>query len=423
MSRVEVRRFVGFVLLAAALLAAQAAPAWPQAALVLADGTLGGDVTSTRAIIWTRSSLPAAVRVEFGTTAALGMVSPAVTTEAGADFTAHVDLAGLQPGTRYFYRAVAESGDRRAAGLVGSFTTAPAPDQVAEVVFAWGADMSERFKPYRIFDPIRAKQPQFFLFLGDMVYADIDANAQTLAEYRAIHRRNRDDEPFWRFARATAIYAVWDDHEVANNFDRTHGRLALGRQALFEHWPIRRDPADPQRLYRSVRWGRLVELFILDSRQYRSPAFDRDTAQKTMLGAAQKAWLLDGLRASTATFKIIGSTVSLKYHGADSWEGYTTERDELLEFIRAHNIRGVVFLAGDVHYAAVLRHREGVVEAIAGPLAQIISPRRPAAGEPEAEFTFNSSFTFGYGRATPLGLVLELYDVEGRLLYRTTVQP
>lgn len=408
------------VLLAVALLAA---PARPQAPLALADGALSGDVTATGAVIWTRTTVPASVRVEYGTSAALGTVSQAVRAEAGSDFTVHLDLTGLRPGTRYYYRAVAEAGDRRAAGLVGSFTTAPAPGEAAEVALAWSADMSERFKPYRIFDAMRARAPDFLLFLGDMVYADIDANARTLGEYRLIHRRNRDDEAFFRFARGSSIYAVWDDHEVANNFDRTHERLPLGRQALFESWPIRRNPADPHRLYRAVRWGRLVELFILDTRQYRSPPFDRDTAQKTMLGAAQKEWLKRGLLASTATFKIIGTTVPLKFHGVDSWEGYTTERDEILEFITRNGIPGVVMLSGDVHYAAVLRHREGFVEAIAGPLAQLINRRRPAAGEPEAEFTFNTSFTFGYARATPAGLILELYDVEGKLLHRTTVRP
>lgn len=410
-------------LLALLAVAVLTAPARPQTPLALADGALSGDVTDTRAIIWTRTSTAASVRLEYGTSPALGSVSPAVRAEAATDFTVHLELSGLRPATRYHYQAVAEAGDRRASGLVGSFITAPAPGDATEVTLAWGADLSERFKPYRIFEAIRAREPDFFLFLGDTVYADIDANARTLQEYRAIHRRNRDDEAFWRFARATSMYVVWDDHEVANNFDRTHERLPLGRQALFEHWPIRRDPADRNRLYRAVRWGRLLELFILDARQYRSPAFDRDTAQKTLLGAAQKEWLKRGLLASTATFKVIGTSVPLKYHGVDSWEGYTTERQELFDFFTRNNLRGVVVLSGDVHYAAVLRYREGFVEAIAGPLAQLINRRRPAAGEPEAEFTFNGSFTFGVARATPSGLILELYDVEGRLLHRTTVRP
>lgn len=413
------------VLLAGLLLAVLAAPAWPQAALAISHGVMSGDVTATRAILWARVSGSAAVRLEYGTSAALGGASAAVRAEADGDFIAKIDLGNLRPNTRYHYRVVAEQGSQREVSLVGTFRTAPPASDSVDVTFAWGADTSERFKPFRIFTAIRTKEPDFFLFLGDTVYSDIDGNATTLEEYRASYRRNRDDAAFLQFARSTSIYATWDDHEVANNFDRTHQRMPIGRQAFLEYWPIRQDRADPARLYRSFRWGRLVEIFILDTRQYRSPPFERDTADKTLLGAAQKEWLKRGLQASDAVFKVIGTSVPLKYHGADSWEGYTTERRELFEFITRNNVRGIVFLAGDVHYAAVLRHKEGFVEAIAGPLGTIISSRRRAAGEPETEFSFNSSFTYGLVRVagSPPLLVIELYDVENRLLHRTTVQP
>lgn len=414
------RRFLVLCLIAAVL----ATPAWPQAELAFSDGTLSGDVTDTRAVIWTRTTGQAAVGVEYGTSAALGRrTAGTVRTSAASDFTAKIDLLGLAPNTRYYYRVVGEAGERRAAGLVGSFKTAPAPGDAAAVTFEWGADTSERFKPFRIFDAMRAKDPDFFLFLGDTIYSDIDANAKTIGEYRAAYRRNRDDEPFRKFARGISIAAIWDDHEVANNFDRTHERLPIGRQAFVEYWPVRPDLRDPNRLYRALRWGKLVEVFILDTRQYRSPEYDRDTAQKTMLGISQKEWLKREIQASTAAFKIVVTTVPLKYHGVDSWEGYTTERQELFNFIVRNSIKGVVFLAGDVHYAAVLKYQEGFVEAISGPLAQLINRRRPAAGEPETEFAFNSSFTFGLVRVTASSLIIELYDVEGKLLHRTTVQP
>jgi alkaline phosphatase D len=384
-----------------------------------------GDVTASQAMIWTRTAGPATVRVQYGTLPSLGTIDTAgpIEIDSGTGFTAKADLLNLRPATRYYYRVVGEQESRAVTSLVGTFKTAPPPEQASEVTFAWSADTSERNKPFRIFDTIRAKAPDFFLFLGDTVYADIDGNARTLDEYRASYVRNREDEPLGRFARSAPIYVIWDDHEVANNFDSTHDRIPIGRQALLEHWAIRPDRDDPHRLYRSFRWGRLVELFILDTRQYRSPEFDRDTAEKTMLGAAQKAWLKDALARSDAPFKVIVSSVPLKYHGVDTWEGYTTERQELVNFIAQNRIRRVVFLAADVHYAAVLRYPEGFVEAIAGPLAHSLIGRRRAAGEPETEFSFNSNFTFGMVRVTESALAIEIYDVEGRLLHRTTVNP
>lgn len=389
------------------------------------DGVLSGDVTDRSAVIWTRTRRFPLTRLEYGTSPALGRVTRDFGPEPpDTDRVLKRELTDLQPGTRYYYRVIAHSAGRTTgASLVGSFRTAPSPADAAEVTFLWSADMSERFKPYRIFEAMRAKAPDFFLFLGDTAYTDVDGYARTLDEYRASHRRNRDDAAFHRFARSTSIYAVWDDHEVANNFDRTHPRLAVGLQAFREYWPIRLSPADPDRLYRSFRWGRDLEVFILDTRQYRSPARQPDTVGKTMLGAAQKAWLKQALAASTATFKVIGTSVTLKYHGADSWEGYTTERSELFDFIRENTIRGVVFLAADVHYAAVIRHEHGIVEGIAGPLAAFINRRPAAAGRPGTEFTFNRGFTFGLVRVRDGTLTIELDDVEGRVLHRSLVTP
>lgn len=416
MSRV---RLLGLLLLAL-LLATAPVPA--QTTITFPQGIASGDVTDTRAVIWARTSVPASLRVEYGTSAALGSVWPtAVATTADTDLTGRIELRNLQPQTAYSYRVVATGGDQRGTSLLGAFTTAPSAATSAEVTFAWSADMSERFRPFTIFDAIRSKNPAFFLFLGDTVYTDVDCDARTLPAYRACSQHNREDDAFQRFARSTSLYVVWDDHEVANNFDASHERLTVGRQVFLEYWPIR--PDEPGRLYRSFKWGQLLEVFILDTRQYRSPPFQRDTADKTMLGAAQKQWLLRGLAASTARFKVVASSVPLKYHGADSWDGYTTERQEIFDFIVKNSVRRVVFLTADVHYAAVLRYKEGIVEGIAGPLAALISSRRRVAGEPETEFSYNGSFTFGLVRVTAGGLVLEFYDVNNRLLHRTTVEP
>ncbi len=380
-----------------------------------------GDATASSAIIWTRAAAPGAVRVEYGPTPALGRTTAPVPVTEATDLTAKVELTELQAATRYFYRVVADPGG--AASLLGQFRTAPPPDASSGLTLAWGADTSERFQPFRIFDAIRSADPDAFLFLGDTIYADLDCGARDLDDYRRCYRRNRD-EPFTRFVRSVPVWAVWDDHEVANNFDRTHPQLAAGRQAFLEYWPVRVSPADPGRLYRSFRWGRLVEVFILDTRQYRSPAYDRDTPAKTMLGEDQRRWLLRGLTRSEAAFKVIATTVPLKFHGADSWEGYTTERRMILDAV-ARGVRGVVAVSGDVHYAAVIRHTEGVLEAIAGPLAAVINTRRRAAEYPETVFSYNGSFTFGLLRVDPASrqLAVEIYDVDGRLLYRTIAGP
>jgi len=389
-----------------------------------------GDVTADSALVWARASREAILRIEYGTEAELtaAQFTEPVRLSLERDFTAKVPLEGLRPGTRYFYRLhVQDPADpsRVFVGAIGQFLTAPAEDEWVPLTFAYSGDAGEAYQPFRLFDAVRAHSPDFFLFLGDTIYADQGPGpaAKTLVDYRLKYQGNRKDAAFQRLARETSFYVVWDDHEIANNANRTHPRLSLARQAFLEYWPIREDGAEEGRLYRSFRWGRAAELFLLDCRQYRSPQAERDGPSKTMLGAEQKAWLKAALLASPATFKFIATTVPLKYHARDSWEGYRTERQELLEFIRAQGIANVIFLAADVHYAAVLRHVEGVAEIIAGPIAQFPSPIAFVGGRPEVEFTATGMYTYALVRVFLEGseprAEIAIFNAQGKRLHTT----
>lgn len=127
-----------------------------------------------------------------------------------------------------------------------------------------------------------------------------------------------------RFLRTVPVYAIWDDHEVRDNFSGPFDpHMPAGRQAFREYWPIASPKEEPNRLYRSVRYGADLELFILDTRQYRSRNEDQDGPDKTMLGSTQLQWLLDGLHTSTATWKVIATSVPLSIVkggvGNDGW--------------------------------------------------------------------------------------------------------
>jgi alkaline phosphatase D len=262
---------------------------------------------------------------------------------------------------------------------------------------------------YRIFQAMSERKPDFFLFVGDTVYADrrctgravvpgSDFIASTLAEFHAKHRYNRADRVLQRFFRRTPVFATWDDHEVRNNFaGGADGLMPLGRQAFLDYWPIDAPPGEPARLYRSVRWGRHVEIFMLDTRQYRSANATRDGESKTMLGPEQLGWLLTRVPASDATWKLIVSTVPLGVFtggaASDSWSsanvfgfprrgnGFVRERDAILAALRDRGVRNLVFLSGDVHHAELIRHAPygdwSFHEFIAGPLAARQGYRRP----------------------------------------------
>lgn len=402
---------------------------------LLPEGLAVGDVTSRSAVLWLRTDGPKAVQVlwapldDWERMGAMASVRPVVSqtprqvTSPDTDFTLSVPLEPLTPATRYRYRVLVDSVDHASEPMPGSLaatgevTTLPDPAQSVPLTFAWSGDLGgqERCRQgqagYPIFDVIGAQRPDFFIFLGDTIYADGICSAPpnepgagfvatNLQEYRLRHRYQRGAPALRRLLSRVPLYVIWDDHEVKDNFAGPYEpKMADGRQALREYWPMATQAGDPDRMYRSVRYGADLELFILDTRQYRSRNSDPDGPAKTMLGAAQLAWLLDGLRASTATWKAVVTSVPLSIPkgggaaapGYDGWAGgppggsatgsgsegtgFERERQVIVDRILADQIKNVVFLAGDVHYVQANAYdpdgdgRVDFHEFVAGPLS------------------------------------------------------
>jgi alkaline phosphatase D len=399
------------------------------------------------------------VWVEVGAVGAEAPRHLTVEAERDDDLTVRVPLDGLTPATRHHYQ-VAQGTQR----VDGAFTTAPPPEAPARVVFLWSGDLggAGRCRPiggeYTIFRAMLRQQADFFVFAGDTVYADVACNkpgtiaganlrARTLPDYRARHRYNREDPAVQAFLRQTPVYAVWDDHDVRNDFaGPTEPLMPVGREAFLEYWPVAAGD-DPTRLYRRVRWGRLLELFILDTRQYRHDNRLPDSSRKSMLGADQRRWLLEAVPASTALWKVVVSSVTLSVPTGrpdrrDGWSnanvlglapaegsGFTTERDAILREFRLHGVRNLVVVAADVHHAEIIRHQPyrdwEFHEFIAGPLSA--SPGRPRPLDtrlrPRTLFAQGGLYTFGEVTIEPAHLTVRLLDEHGAVMFTHTVTP
>lgn len=439
---------------------------------LLPQGVAIGDVTSQRALLWLRTDGAAVVRVEWAPLSlweqaskmatVVAPISKTVPLKTGAetDYTLTIPLEGLTPSTRYRYHVVvgpAESLQSQLPGkpaATGEFVTLPDETTSAAVSFAWSGDLGSAGRcrrgadGYPIFDAIHRYYPDFFLFLGDTIYGDhlclsppnepgADFKATTLDTYRLRHRYQRGAESLRRFLVETPVYVVWDDHEVRNNFSGPYDeQMPAGRQALREYWPIASPREDLHRLYRTIRYGADLELFILDVRQYRNRNVDLDDASKTMLGTAQLVWLLNGLQTSTATWKVIATPVPLSIPkggdsmvpGNDGWAGgpdgtgFERERQVIVDTILSRKIKNVVFLSGDVHWVqanAYDPNRDGIIdfhEYIAGPLSA--PPGRFAPTQtvlhPTELFYETGYHNFGLARATKHDFHVSMVDETGK---------
>jgi alkaline phosphatase D len=205
----------------------------------------------------------------------------------------------------------------------------------------------DRVQP--IWQVVSSFDPELFFWIGDNIYGDtLDPDI-----LREEYRRQRDVHGLQPLLHNTSHLAVWDDHDFAlNNHDRTNPIKFDALEVFKQYWanPSYGLPEVPG-VFFSYSYGD-VDFFFIDDRFYRDPNSEPDRPEKTMLGAAQFEWLTKKLAASEAVFKVIvsGSGFSReKGEGGDSWAAFVHERNRLFDFIRDHEITGVVLASGDSH--------------------------------------------------------------------------
>jgi alkaline phosphatase D len=388
---------------------AQAAPLVRTGRPVLTHGVQSGDVTSTGGLVWTRSDRPARMLVEVASDPSFRHVrrlhGPVLTPD--TDGTGKLRLTGLPPGRTVHYRVRAENLDGRVASepLTGSFRTAPVG--FGDVRFTWSADVAGQgwgINPdiggMTAYAAMAARRPDFFIHCGDTVYADGPLQpsvtlpdgrvwhnlvtqekskvAESLTDYRGQFAYNLLDDNVRAFAASVPSYVQWDDHEVINNWypgelldlpayteKRVDVLAARAFQAFHEWQPIDPRQAVDGRVYRSFRYGRHLEIFVLDMRSYKDAnTAPRDGAGR-VLGERQARWLVDGLDRSTATWKIVAADLPLGLIVPDGTDiegvanglpgapgGREHELAWVLREIARRRLGDVVWLTGDVHYTA-----------------------------------------------------------------------
>ena len=307
--------------------------------LAITHGTVTGNVTDRGALVWARASAEGRMYVEFWSDTHHGRTQRRTTrmrVDGGSDFIGQFELDDLEPDSSYFYRVLAERGVERAESAIATFHTAPHPHRAQPVRFTWGGDVGQGLAnrpPFPAFASMAAETPDFFVFNGDTIYGDgntpIGPGATTVPGFWAKYKENRVDPLFQAFARQTPMIVNWDDHEVDNDYRGLdpalpEGQLGVGRQAFFDYWPIRAKLPDT---WRKLRWGREVEVFVLDCRQFSDPLDTPDGPEKTMLGVQQRRWLQRAVEESDARWKVLITSCPLSILRSanppqDDWVSY-----------------------------------------------------------------------------------------------------
>ncbi|MGP9503015.1 alkaline phosphatase D family protein, partial [Specibacter sp. AOP5-B1-6] len=364
---------------------------WTRLALdPLAEDGLGGMPARNVAVAW-----EVAEDANMRTVVARGVEHARIETA----HSIHVELHGLRPGREYYYRF--RTG--RHVSAVGRTLTSPALHETpASLAMAFASCANYEHGYFTAYSRLAQDHPDLVLHLGDYMYESKNVinsgktrdhqgpETSLLQGYRQRHAQYKSDADLQTAHAIAPWLVVWDDHEVDNNWadeipenqdpkqlndTAEHFRLrrAAAFQAYYENMPLRASsvPAGfDMKIYRTIQWGQLANFHMMDTRQYRDDQLagdgwkknvtERLAEDRTITGAEQEKWLLNGFKNSTQRWDILGQQVffaekdrdvapEIDDVSMDGWDGYASSRRRITQGWVDANVRNAVVLTGDVH--------------------------------------------------------------------------
>lgn len=464
--------FPATLLLAAGAAAAQTA-AESADAVFLASGARVGEVNATSAVVWTRTTaepqrrageeisgrpvVTLAPGVDVSTLEGAVPGTPGevrvvvrqrldgrearvvdwLPTAAARDFTRQIPLDGLAADTPYMVTVEARPaapGAEATAVETATFRTAPAPDQRRPIRFTAMTCQfyGRRDRPdgFRIYPSMAARTPDFYLSIGDNVYLDSESPRATSVELARYHWQRMFTLPtIASFLRSVPGYWLKDDHDLLLNDAWPEIEPGIAAPLTFEEGLAvfaEQNPA-PERPYRTVRWGKGVQIWLVEGRDFRSPNDMPDGPGKTIWGAEQWRWLRESLLASDADWKVLVSPTPIvgpdRSNKADNHANaaFGHEGNAVREWFRANMDDRFLVIVGDRHWQYHSVHPEtGLHEFSVGPASDA-----HAGGTPGEDPEYHRFHRVGGGF---LGvdvdwvgdrprIVLRHRDVSGRVVY------
>lgn len=377
------------------------------------------DFTEARLRVWPDGASDESVWVEGMVVAGFRVVS--------------FDIDGLVPDTLYRYSP--EVDGRLDEPLTGSFRTFP--DGPSSFLVAFGA-CARVGSNGAVFSAIEELDPVLYGIIGDFHYGDNDVDS--LARYHDVLDITLSRPAQSSLYRSTSIAYVWDDHDYgANDSDGDSFARAAAMSSYRQYVPSYDLGGPFSAVYQAFTIGR-VRFVFTDARAARDSSSKVDDADKSMLGADQKAWLKRELVNAAATHELVVWVnpvpwVAEASEGADHWGGYSTERRELADYIAEHDITNLLMVSGDAHMVAI---DDGTnsnfateADGPAFPVVHAAALDRPGGvkGGPYSEGAIGGSGQFATVEVIDDGGLMEVvlaarsWDGQTMLDYRFTVDP
>jgi alkaline phosphatase D len=295
------------------------------------------------------------------------------------DYTSQFSLDGLASGVEYSFEAQARQtgSEQISAGIKGTFKTAPKADQIKPVTFTVTTgtaynDLDSAGFGFKIYGQMLKLNPDFFVHTGDILYYDRQGKTKDLALWhwdRMYSLPSNVD-----FHKKVSSYFIKDDHDVWMN-DCWPGKqtkfmgeftFEQGQKIFLDEVPM------GEKTYRTRRWGKDLQVWFMEGRDFRSPNDMEDGPDKTIWGAEQMEWFKNTVEASDATFKLLISPTPVigpdrgKKNDNHANEGFQYEGDLVREFIASQS--NMYVICGDRHWQYVSKDaKTGMMEFSCGP--------------------------------------------------------
>lgn len=353
------------------------------------------------------------------------------------DYTRQHVLSGLTAGVGYELRV-----DARASGtaevssaIEGRFRTAPDPTTIRKVRFAatTGHNYYDRDLPaegWKIYDQMLRRDPDFLVHTGDILYYDKWAKSLSLARW--MWQQTFSQPTSVRFYRNVAAYFIKDDHDVwMNDCYPTMQTNFMGDFTFAQGQAVFLEQVGMgDKTYRTIRWGRDLQIWLPEGRDFRSANDAPDGPEKTIWGAEQKAWFKRTVQASDATFRVLISPTPLvgpdrgNKNDNHANKGFTHEGDELRAFCAAQNM---VVVCGDRHWQYVsVDPKTGLREFCTGPSTDAHAGGWPKDKKEPEHVYVNVVGGFVEGTVERIAgapvLTFRHFSVDGKLLHEDAVR-